>query len=112
MSADQSVVLWDVRDPDPVIPLGAADRAHRCRTAAFSADGRTLASAGAPDRTVILWNADVDDDPVGRCARRVDGAGNPLTRRPEPGGAPGVGYRDTCAPAFRAAAFTRFLTGR
>ncbi|MGW4115532.1 nSTAND1 domain-containing NTPase [Actinosynnema sp. NPDC004786] len=71
-SFDQTVRLWDLRDPDDPKPLGSPLTGHRSwvTSAVFSPDGRTLATAGN-DQTVRLW--DVTDP------ERPRSLGQPLT---------------------------------
>src|SRR5262249_6868116 len=59
-SADQTIRLWDVSDPNRPHSLGQPLTGHTdaVSSVAFAPNGRTLASASA-DRTVRLW--DVSD---------------------------------------------------
>ncbi len=56
-SDDQSVILWDVRDPARPQRIGPALTGHTdaVYSVAFAPDGHTLAT-GSDDSSVILWD--------------------------------------------------------
>ncbi len=74
----RAVTLWDLSDPaKPVrrgssaVPAPAADVSTDVESAAFSPDGRTLAT-GSDDKNVTLWNVS-DPDRVTRLAAPLTG---------------------------------------
>lgn len=63
-SSDQTVRLWDVRDPTKPRALGEPLTAHTSwvTTAVFSPDGKTLATTGDDD-TIRLWDVSAPASP-------------------------------------------------
>jgi WD40 repeat protein len=71
-SRDQTVRLWNLTNPTHPTPRGQPLTGHTnwVNAVAFSSDGRTLVSGG--DRTVRLWEMNVDQGIQRICATTMD----------------------------------------
>jgi WD40 repeat protein len=90
-STDQTVWLWDLHDVGRPHHLGTLNALDGLLTVTYGPDGRRLV-AGGRDRTVRLWNVDVDATTRWMC----ETVGKPITPMEWAQFVPGEPYRPPC----------------